>query len=48
MIKVRTARISCCYLYVEIDFGVQKTDKFLINGMAGSVDRDTGHIAINC
>ncbi len=32
------------YLYVEIDFGVQKTDKFIINGMAGSV----GHIAINC
>ncbi len=23
---------------------MEKTDKFIINGMAGSVDRDTGHI----
>ncbi len=45
-------RIARFYLYAEIDFGVQKTDQFIINGMAldrdTSVDRDTGHIAINC
>ncbi len=41
-------RIARVYLYAEIDFGVQKTDQFIINGMVGSVDRDTGHIAINC
>ncbi len=37
-------RIARFYLYAEIDFGVQKTDKFIINGMAGSVDKNTRHI----
>ncbi len=32
------------YLHAEICFGVQKADKSIINGMAGSVDRDTEHI----
>ncbi len=35
------------YLYAEIDFAVQKTDKFIINGMPGSVDSNTGHIQVH-
>ncbi len=35
------------YLYAEIEFAVQKTDKFIINGMPGSVDSNTGHIQVH-
>ncbi len=48
--KVRIARFSVSIwrnIYAEFDFSVQKTDTFVINGMAGSVD-STGHIATNC
>ncbi len=37
-------RIARFYVYAEIDFGVQKTDTFIINGMVGSVDRNMGHM----
>ncbi len=33
MIKMSIVWISL-YSYVEIDFGMQKTDQFIINGMA--------------
>ncbi len=29
-----------------MDFVMQKTDTFIINGMDGSVDRNTGHTGL--
>ncbi len=40
-------RIARFYLYAEIDFGVQKTDKFIINGWFSRQKYGT-HILSNC
>ncbi len=43
---MRIARFSV-FIWHDIDFGMQKTDQFIITGMAGSVDRYGTHIDVS-